>query len=116
MVNEAVEHAMSLTHRGGASFVNAVLRRIARDTTLGAWPIDERDPVRRLAIELSHPDFLVERWWNRLGQERTELLPAAGGRRHGFAARGYARRESARRAHARTAAPAQAAPRTRSTR
>jgi 16S rRNA (cytosine967-C5)-methyltransferase len=80
VVNEAVEHAMSLTHRGGASFVNAVLRRIARDSSLGAWPIEETDPVRRLAIEFSHPDFLVERWWQRLGEDLTERLLEANNR------------------------------------
>lgn len=76
-VNEGVEHARRLTHRGGASFTNAVLRRIARDTSLDAWPVKEADPVRRLAIEKSHPDFLVRRWLERLGEERTcQLLDA----------------------------------------
>jgi 16S rRNA (cytosine967-C5)-methyltransferase len=74
VVNEAVEYALQATHRGGASFVNAVLRRIARDARLEAWPIDERDPVRRLAIELSHPDFLVDGWWRRLGEDATRRL------------------------------------------
>jgi len=73
-VNEAVEHAGRLTHRGGASFVNAVLRRIARNPRLEAWPSRESDPVRRLAIEHSHPDFLVERWLERFGRERTVAL------------------------------------------
>jgi 16S rRNA (cytosine967-C5)-methyltransferase len=80
VVNEAVEHAMSSTHRGGASFVNAVLRRIARAPALTAWPVEERDPVRRLAIELSHPDFLVERWWRRLGEDATRRLLEANNR------------------------------------
>ena len=74
VVNEAVEHALSVTHRGGASFVNAVLRRVAREPDRDAWPIEERDPVRRLAIELSHPDFLVEGWWRRLGEQATRRL------------------------------------------
>lgn len=69
-VNEAVEQARRITHRGGASFVNAVLRRIARSPRLADWPIRERDPVRRLAIETSHPDFLVARWVERFGRER----------------------------------------------
>jgi 16S rRNA (cytosine967-C5)-methyltransferase len=69
-VHEAVEQAHQLTHRGGASFVNGVLRRIARDPRLEAWPVQEADPVRRLAIERSHPDFLVARWLERLGRER----------------------------------------------
>ncbi len=75
-VHEAVEQARSLTHRGGASFVNAVLRRIARDPHLDAWPVEEADPVRRLAIESSHPDFLVRRWLARFGEARTRELLA----------------------------------------
>lgn len=73
-VDEAVEQAHQLTHRGGASFVNAVLRRIARTPELSAWHIDERDPVRRLALEWSHPDFLVARWRERYGEATTRRL------------------------------------------
>ena len=80
-VNEGVEHARRLTHRGGASFTNGVLRRIARAPRLEDWPvIDEEDPRRRLAIEKSHPDFLVERWWQRLGSERAAALLDANNR------------------------------------
>ena len=73
-VHEAVEHARRLTHRGGASFTNAVLRRIAREPKLAAWPVREKDPCRRLAIEKSHPDFLVARWTERFGPRRTAAL------------------------------------------
>ncbi len=73
-VNEGVEHARRATHRGGASFTNGVLRRIARDPRLEAWPVEEADPCRRLAIEKSHPDFLVARWLEQLGDERTRTL------------------------------------------
>jgi 16S rRNA (cytosine967-C5)-methyltransferase len=79
-VHEAVEQAHSLTHRGGASFVNAVLRAIARSPRLGDWPVEETDPVRRLAVEMSHPDFLVERWTAVYGAERTRALLAANNR------------------------------------
>jgi 16S rRNA (cytosine967-C5)-methyltransferase len=79
-VYEAVEQAGQLTHRGGASFVNGVLRRIARAPALADWPVRERDPVRRLAIEMSHPDFLVARWLQRFGRARTEELLAANNR------------------------------------
>lgn len=75
-VHEAVEQARSLTHKGGASFVNAVLRRIARAPTLEEWPVKEADPVRRLAIEMSHPDFLVRRWLRRYGEAETRALLA----------------------------------------
>jgi 16S rRNA (cytosine967-C5)-methyltransferase len=74
VVDEAVELAHQRSHRGAASFVNAVLRRIARERSLEAWPVEEPDPVRRLAIEWSHPDFLVQGWVQRFGAERTRRL------------------------------------------
>jgi 16S rRNA (cytosine967-C5)-methyltransferase len=80
VVNEAVEHAQRATHRGGASFTNAVLRRISRNRDLADWPVREADPVRRLAIELSHPLFLVERWIARFGLDRTRALLEANNR------------------------------------
>jgi 16S rRNA (cytosine967-C5)-methyltransferase len=79
-VHEAVEQAHQITHRGGASFVNGVLRHIARDPQLGSWPVREADPIRRLAIEMSHPDFLVRRWQQRFGAAATDALLAANNR------------------------------------
>lgn len=79
-VHEAVEQAHQVTHRGGASFVNGVLRTIAREPALAAWPVRVADPVRRLAIEMSHPDFLVGRWQARFGRAATAELLAANNR------------------------------------
>lgn len=79
-VDEAVEQAHQVTHRGGASFVNGVLRSIAREPEIAAWPVAESDPVRRLAIEQSHPDFLVARWIQRFGRQPTEQLLATNNR------------------------------------
>jgi 16S rRNA (cytosine967-C5)-methyltransferase len=79
-VHEAVEQANQLTHRGGASFVNGVLRRIARAPRLADWPVDEPDPVRRLGIEKSHPDLLVARWVARFGWRETAALLDANNR------------------------------------
>jgi 16S rRNA (cytosine967-C5)-methyltransferase len=79
-VDEAVEQAAQRTHRGGASFVNAVLRRVARDPRLASWPVHEVELVRRLGIEESHPDFLVRRWLERFGESRTRRLLAANNR------------------------------------
>lgn len=73
-VSEAVDQAMLRSHRGGASFVNAVLRRIAREPALDAWPVELADPARRLAIERSHPDALVARWLAQFGEAATLRL------------------------------------------
>ncbi|HEX4952964.1 MAG TPA: transcription antitermination factor NusB [Thermoanaerobaculia bacterium] len=74
VVHEAVSQAARVTHRGGASFTNAVLRRIARSPELTDWPITEGDEATRLAVELSHPVFLVRRYLERLGPRATRAL------------------------------------------
>ena len=79
-VDEAVAEARRRSHRGGAGFANAVLRRVAGAPTLAQWPVEETDPLRRLAIETSHPDLLVERWLQRFGETATRELLAANNR------------------------------------
>lgn len=74
IVDEAVEQAHQRTHRGAASFANAVLRRLARARDLEAWPVEAEDPVERLALEFSHPTFLVAGWVDQFGWERTRAL------------------------------------------
>lgn len=76
-VSEAVEEAKRRGGRGAASFANAVLRAVALRSEWAAWPVAERDPMRRLAIESSHPDELVARWWSRFGEERTRAIVEA---------------------------------------
>jgi 16S rRNA (cytosine967-C5)-methyltransferase len=69
-----VHDAVALTKRSGktsaGALVNAVLRALARDRGHLQWP--ETPPVQALAVRLSHPDWLVERWAQRFGLERTE--------------------------------------------
>ena len=79
-VNEAVELAGSRTHAGGASFVNGVLRRIARSPRRDDWLADSADRTTRLGIRYSHPDLLVERWLSTYGEERTIALLGANNR------------------------------------
>ncbi len=58
-VNEAVEIAKHRGHKGIASMVNGILRSILRE---GVRSIDEiEEPIKRLSIETSHPQWLVER-------------------------------------------------------
>lgn len=79
-VNEAVEQAAGRTHAGGASFVNGVLRRIARSPHRDAWPVEADDPAVRLGILHSHPDLLVERWLRTYGETRTIAILTANNR------------------------------------
>lgn len=72
-VNEAVEIAKRRGHQGIASMVNGILRSVQRK---GIPSIDLiEDPINRLAIETSHPNWLVERFIENYGVEiTTEML------------------------------------------
>lgn len=64
----AVDTAVSLASRGGAGaagYANAILRRVARSGL--APPPPQR--TQRLAVEQSHPEWLVERWLEELGHD-----------------------------------------------
>jgi len=75
-VNESVLLARQFGGTAIAGFVNAVLRAIAREPTM-PLPDLNRDPVLHLSIKYSHPEWLVRRWLNRHGPERTAALCAA---------------------------------------
>jgi len=76
----AVDTAVGLVkrHRGGiaAGFVNAVLRRAVKGWTAVALPSPD-DPVGHLAVTLSHPVWLVERWIAAYGETDAAALLAA---------------------------------------
>ena len=73
VVDDAVSLAGRVGKRSAAGFVNAVLRALARSRS--SLPLPERpaDPANRppaidyLSITLSHPRWLAERWYERLG-------------------------------------------------
>jgi 16S rRNA (cytosine967-C5)-methyltransferase len=77
VVDDAVEMTRG-AHKGSASsFVNAVLRRIARERErlpLPAWPVaqDREAAIAYLSVTCSHPRWLVERWLDREGFDRAE--------------------------------------------
>ncbi|WP_186778864.1 RsmB/NOP family class I SAM-dependent RNA methyltransferase [Streptomyces salinarius] len=82
-VSASVELARVVLGDGRAKFVNAVLRKVARDD-LDGWlervapPYDE-DPEDHLAVVHSHPRWVVSALWDSLGGGRTgieELLAA----------------------------------------
>jgi len=80
IVHEAVHLARRHGHAGTAALVNAVLRRIADQ---GERPLPaENDPVTRIAVEHSHPGWLVDRWVQRSGIEDTIALCRANNTRH----------------------------------
>jgi 16S rRNA (cytosine967-C5)-methyltransferase len=71
-VNESVE-LVKATNRGGASLVNAVLRRAARDASSIVAELDDDAPASA-AILHSVPLWLAERWWAELGADEARAL------------------------------------------
>jgi 16S rRNA (cytosine967-C5)-methyltransferase len=61
---------------GAARLVNAVLRRGAREGRALLHALDDRDP-RGAALLHSHPEWLVQMWWEALGAAEARALLAA---------------------------------------
>jgi 16S rRNA (cytosine967-C5)-methyltransferase len=76
VVNEAVNLVHYFKLKSAAGFVNAVLRRASRETDYDpASAITE--PLKRLAIETSHPLWLIERWVQQFGFDETRAFATA---------------------------------------
>jgi 16S rRNA (cytosine967-C5)-methyltransferase len=71
-IYEAVEIAKLRGHKGIAGVVNGVLRSVQREGLPSLDTIE--DPSVRLAIETSHPEWLVKRWVSQLGLEKTREM------------------------------------------
>lgn len=71
-IYEAVEIAKKRGHKGIGSLVNGVLRSIQRE---GLPSLSEiADPNKRLALETSHPEWLVTRWVAQFGFDKTKEM------------------------------------------
>src|SRR5262245_10932277 len=71
IVNDSVELVKAARLKSAASFVNAVLRRLARERSALTWP-SRTNIVEHLSVAHSHPAWLVARWVERLGAETAE--------------------------------------------
>jgi 16S rRNA (cytosine967-C5)-methyltransferase len=75
-VNESVNLVHAARLRSAAPFVNAVLRRAAREPEYE--PADEiEDPLERVSVETSHPAWLVARWAEAFGFEEAAAFARA---------------------------------------
>lgn len=86
----AVDGSVRLARRAGraaAGLVNAVLRRAAARPADLPLPDARVDPIERLAVEWSHPRWLVERWVGEFGVEETAALLQANNERSPTAVR-----------------------------
>jgi 16S rRNA (cytosine967-C5)-methyltransferase len=73
-VHESVELARKTGKAHAAGFVNALLRTAARKRSTLPWPDPEKEPSRAVALRHAHPEWMVERWMKRLGNEETVRL------------------------------------------
>lgn len=72
IVHEAVEIAKKKGHKGISAMVNGTLRSIIRE---GVPSFDTlKDPHEKLSLQLSHPIWLIERWLEQFGLERTKAI------------------------------------------
>jgi 16S rRNA (cytosine967-C5)-methyltransferase len=76
-VNTSTELAKQ--HGKKPGYVNGLLRNLDRSRSAIVWPGPE-DPVKRLSVLYSHPEWLVRRWVERFGSEATETLLSANNR------------------------------------
>lgn len=77
-VNEAVETAKEVLHRGAAGLTNGVLRALDRARQSGTLPEPASgDPADDLAVRFSHPTWSVRRWLDRWGEDATRRFLAS---------------------------------------
>lgn len=75
-VNESVNLVHAARVRSAAGLVNAVLRRVTREADYDP-AANIADPIQRMAIETSHPAWLIERWVHAFGVAETEAFAGA---------------------------------------
>jgi 16S rRNA (cytosine967-C5)-methyltransferase len=72
-VNEAVNLAKRRGHQGIAGLVNGILRNVLRESGRLTVP-DNLPEAARIALEESHPEWLVKRWLKQYGPETTRAI------------------------------------------
>lgn len=77
VVDAWVGEAGRFGHQGTRGLCNAVLRRVAESGAV-SWHevVERRDGLEKLALEFSHPTWLVERWTSQFGEERCREILA----------------------------------------
>ncbi|MCJ8011268.1 16S rRNA (cytosine(967)-C(5))-methyltransferase RsmB [Paenibacillus sp. KQZ6P-2] len=73
VVNEAVNLAKRRGHQGISGMVNGVLRNILRNREQLVLP-EDLSPAKRIALEHSHPLWLVERWISQYDEAVAEAI------------------------------------------
>ena len=71
-IHETVEAAKELSGVRAANFLNAILRRAQRDSAALKAEFEKLPP----ALQLSHPDALMQRWTQHYGEKRARAICA----------------------------------------
>lgn len=75
-VNESVEYIRKKGQSSACSFVNGILRQIARRAEYFAKPDKTTKPKEYLALQFSHPEWLVARWLKQFKFEKLQQMLA----------------------------------------
>ena len=73
-VNTSVELAKKISRPHVVKYVNAVLRRAAREHASLTFPDGRRDPVSALVVRCAMPPWLAKRWVDRYGVKEARWL------------------------------------------
>jgi 16S rRNA (cytosine967-C5)-methyltransferase len=73
-IHSTVELTKGLDKPWLTRFVNALLRQYQRRRDDISWPDDAKSPSLAVAVNTSHPEWLVRRWMARLGNEETRAV------------------------------------------
>ena len=73
IINDAVNLVGKIKKTSAKGFVNAILRKAAREKVELVFA----DEIEKLAVETSHPRWLIERWTRQFGADETAKLCAA---------------------------------------
>jgi 16S rRNA (cytosine967-C5)-methyltransferase len=76
-VNESAEYVRSKGQAQAVSFVNGILRQIARRAEYFAKPDKTAKPIEYLSLQFAHPDWIVKRWHTHFKFDRMETILAA---------------------------------------
>lgn len=72
-INESVNLVQFAKKTSAKGFVNAILRRVLREEI----ELNFADEIERIAVETSHPLWLIENWIRQFGIEKAEKLAIA---------------------------------------
>lgn len=74
-VSESAEYVRIRKQSSAVSFVNGILRQIAKKANYFPKPNKDSNPIEYLALQFAHPTWIIERWHSRFSFDRlAEML------------------------------------------